>query len=190
MIKAPWIMKRIGASTNAEADVAAVLAQTIAVFEEKTGSLWTARENHELRIEVDPERPSGSLWIPATNVSNLLLRESPTSYTDAASTDPIDDAEYEISQIGSSAEILPIGRSWAKFVVATFSCGYPDLPTSLASVREAIVQQVQYDLARNRGENIAVSSRFGRDTVGATFREVDGVPSFRAAIVSHRVIEV
>lgn len=190
MIPFAWVMQRLGLATSSERDVAGILAGVISVFETRTGSLWAFRESNELRIPVDPLRSSESLWIPAMNVSNLVLFESDTSATDAKAQDPIDGSEYEASQVGSAMEVVPIDRSWESIVVATFRCGYVDLPAEHAAVREAIVQQVQYELSRNRGENVAVASRFGRDTVGATYRDVDFVPSFRIAISANRVIEV
>lgn len=190
MIKLPWLMQRIQASAAADVLVRSALDGAISAFERETGSLWNRRTGRVMRLRVGPDAVSRGLWIPACSVENLALRESPSSFAEAEGEDAIDSDEWDLDQMGSVARVAPVGRSWSAFMHATFDCGFVELPSDFHDVREAIVQQVEYELARNRGENVAAVSRFGKDTQGVTFRDGNWAPAFADAARRHRAVLV
>lgn len=164
---------------DGEGDLSALRSRVIADFESRTGVRWNAGTDEEKVFEILPDRNVEPLRLHFMNISSLALSGWELS-EEEADAEEIDDF-YTII-VRRSGLIVKTKSWWPRFVKCSFDFGYSTLPAEFADVRDALLLQCRYIVARHTSDKLVVSGQ-GMEGGSATYyMDADLHPVYKAVI--------
>ncbi len=174
MISLPILRQRIQIDASKEPVLEATLAAALALWDQATGMKWSETPEDG---EVYAVRANGevTLLLPHVHVAEISQVRRRDLFP-GATFEIVDEDDYRLD---GRRGLQSLAGKWRGLIEATYSGGCP-IGSAPADVAQAIITQVQFMLARNRVDSIAVAQVSNSEGGSTSYLAPDLHPLFRA----------